>query len=189
MNTLSTADLLDRARGGDETAWRDLVARFAPTVWRVARSFRLGAADSADVCQNTWIALAEKASTIHSPERLSAWLTTTARRESIRMVGAHKQEVSVDWMEWGTLLRDEQQPEERVIRSNRDDLLWRAFNQLSERCRQLLGLMAFAPELSYPRLAHAVGVATTSVSTTRARCLDILRRKLTILGMPDEVAG
>ncbi|RLK60595.1 RNA polymerase sigma factor [Actinokineospora cianjurensis] len=188
MDALSTTDLLRDALAGEQTAWRELVGRYAPLVWQVARAHRLSPADAADVSQNTWITLAEKAGTIRTPERLGAWLATTARRECLRVLGARTREISTDQVEW-IARQDDYGPEAAVLRSDRDDFLWRAFEQLSQRCRSLLGLMAFAPELSYAQLAKAVGVAGTSVSTTRARCLDVLRRKLAIIGLPDEVAG
>ncbi|GAA3020766.1 RNA polymerase sigma factor [Actinokineospora globicatena] len=188
MDTLSTTDLLHDALGGGQAAWRELVGRYAPLVWQIARAHRLSLADAADVSQNTWITLAEKAGTIRTPERLGAWLATTARRECLRVIGARSREVSTDQVEW-IVQRDDYSPEAAVLRSDRDDLLWRAFEQLSQRCRSLLGLMAFAPELNYAQLAKAVGVANASVSTTRARCLDLLRRKLAVFGMPEGATG
>ncbi|GAA3004115.1 RNA polymerase sigma factor [Actinokineospora diospyrosa] len=188
MNAPSTPDLLRAALDGDQAAWRELVGRYAPLVWQVARAHRLNVADAADVSQRTWITLAEKAVTIRTPERLAAWLATTARRECLRVINARPREVSTDRIDW-MLTQDDHGPEASVLRSDRDDLLWRAFEQLSQRCRRLLGLMAFAPELSYAQLATATGVANASVSTTRSRCLDVMRRKLAILGMPEGATG
>ncbi|MBM7770539.1 RNA polymerase sigma factor (sigma-70 family) [Actinokineospora baliensis] len=188
MNAPSTPDLLHAALDGDQTAWRALVTRYAPLVWQVARAHRLTLADAADVSQHTWITLAEKAGSIRAPERLAAWLTTTARRECLRVISARPREISTDRIDW-IVTREDHGPEASVLRSDRDDLLWRAFEQLTQRCRQLLGLMAFAPELSYAQLARAAGVANASVSTTRSRCLDVMRRKLAILGLPEGATG
>ena len=43
------ASLLARANEGDESAWNELVQRYAGLVWSVARSFRLSAATTDDV--------------------------------------------------------------------------------------------------------------------------------------------
>ncbi|MGH3859500.1 RNA polymerase sigma factor, partial [Actinokineospora sp.] len=90
---MDTAELVRRAGTGDQAAWRDLVDRHAGLVWRVARAHKLDDADAADVSQSTWIALAENLPTLRSPERLSAWLATTARRECLRMIADRGREV------------------------------------------------------------------------------------------------
>ncbi|GLZ38276.1 sigma-70 family RNA polymerase sigma factor [Actinokineospora sp. NBRC 105648] len=181
-----TTDLLARAVDGDQRAWRALVERYAGVVWRVARAHRLSEADAADVSQNTWVALAEHAATLHSPQRLAAWLTTTARRECLRVLNRREVPVEPGWVDapWA-----DEWPEAIALRGFRDDLLWRAYNTLNERCRRLLGLMAYAPELSYAQLGRAIGLGTSSVGTARGRCLHALRKQLAVLGMPDEAAG
>ena len=94
--TASVAELLSAAEQGDRAAWRELVARFTPTVWAVARAHRLDRADAADVVQNTWLSLLENMNGIHDPARLAAWLATTARRHSLRVVAARRRETPVD---------------------------------------------------------------------------------------------
>jgi DNA-directed RNA polymerase specialized sigma24 family protein len=49
---------------------------------------------------------------------------------------------------------------------------------LSQRCRQLLGLLAHAPELTYVQLSRALGLKLSSIGRTRGRCLEELRHKL-----------
>ncbi|SDI65719.1 RNA polymerase sigma factor, sigma-70 family [Actinokineospora alba] len=186
---MDTAELVRRAGTGDQTAWRDLVDRHAGLVWRIARAHRLDDADAADVSQSTWIALAEHLPTLRSPERLSAWLATTARRECLRMIADRGREVRAS--EWSDVVDHEGEhrwPETATLRGERDDTLWRAFAALPDRCRSLLGLLAFAPDLSYAQLGRAVGIAVGSIGQTRGRCLDALRRKLIALGLPGEVA-
>jgi DNA-directed RNA polymerase specialized sigma subunit len=43
------ADLVTRARHGDERAWDALVERYAPLIWSTCRRSRLGRADADDV--------------------------------------------------------------------------------------------------------------------------------------------
>jgi RNA polymerase sigma factor (sigma-70 family) len=172
--TTSSDDTVWRARAGDENAWQELVRRYTPVVWKTARSLRLDGADAADAVQNTWVACAEHLPTLRRPERLAAWLTTTARRESLRILLRGRREVPVAEVDDvpGT------GPESQVLRADRDRLIWAAFDELSPRCRQLLGLLAFAPELTYAQVSRAVGLQESSVGRTRGRCLDELRRRL-----------
>ena len=55
-------------------------------MWAVGRRHRLSAADAADVSQTTWLRLVEHLERIENPERIGAWLATTARHESLRVL-------------------------------------------------------------------------------------------------------
>src|ERR1700716_3960402 len=78
--------LVAAAAGGDEGAWSELVDHFAGLVWSVIRGYRMSAADAADVSQTTWLRLAEHIHKVREPERIGAWLATTAGRECLRMI-------------------------------------------------------------------------------------------------------
>jgi RNA polymerase sigma factor (sigma-70 family) len=82
----AVALLVEAAADGDQEAWNALVERFASTVWAIARGHRLNAADAADVFQTTWLRLVENLDRIQQPERVGAWLATTARRECLRLL-------------------------------------------------------------------------------------------------------
>jgi hypothetical protein len=72
------ATLLEAARHGDQAAWDGLVARFNGLVWSIARGYRLDVADAHDAVQMTWLRLVENLNRISEPDRLAAWLATTA---------------------------------------------------------------------------------------------------------------
>src|SRR5262245_50547155 len=78
------AELVQAAADGDRDAWDALVDRFNGLVWSVARSHRLSTIDASDVVQTTWLRLVENLGRLQDPERVGAWLATTARRESLR---------------------------------------------------------------------------------------------------------
>ncbi len=60
--------------------------RYRGMVGKVARSYRLSDADTADVLQNTWLRAFERIDTVREPDRLSGWLATTARRECLAVL-------------------------------------------------------------------------------------------------------
>lgn len=178
------ARLVRRASAGDQDAWRQLVARHGRVPWAVARHYGLPAADAADVSQNTWLNLATGLRGLRDPGRLSYWLSTTARREALRVIAARDRELPESG--WDHRTDESKPPETVVLTSERDFLLWQAFSGLSERCRQLLKLMAHAPELSYAQLGKTLGLSPHSVGPTRGRCLDILRRRIAAAGIIEE---
>lgn len=177
MDNSTLTDLVALARTGDQQAWRDLVERFSKLVWSVARSHRLGHADSADVCQTTWLRLAEHLHSLRDPSRLPGWLATTARRESLRVIASRRRETP-DPMPGEPDPDPTHGPETIVLIEDRDTRLWQAFDGLSERCQQLLKILSSAPELSYQDVGSVLGIPIGSIGPTRGRCLEILRRRL-----------
>jgi len=165
--------LISRAGDGDEEAWRELVRRHEALVWTVVRAHGLHGADAADASQSTWAALAEHLPRLRQPHRLSAWLVTTTRRECLRIKLRGCREVPQDNMEF---------PVEPEFPTGEEELLWAAFRRLSPRCRELLGLIAHAPELTYVQVSRALGLRLASIGRTRARCLEHLRRKVLLTG-------
>lgn len=178
------ADLIKRAGAKDQLAWRQLVSRFGSLVWGVARSHRLDHADAADVSQTTWLRLAENLHTLRDPSRLPGWLATTARRESLRVLAGRRREAPGD-------LPDEPdhdrvtRPETSVLTADRNQRLWQAFQEISERCQQLLRLLATSPELSYAEAGAILDIPVGGIGPTRLRCLQALRRRL----VPDDFTG
>jgi RNA polymerase sigma factor (sigma-70 family) len=190
LDQLEVTELVRLARARDRDAWNELVRRYAPLVWRVALSFRLDHADAKDVSQHTWFALAERLAGLRDPERLAAWLVTTARREALRMHELRRRELRPAWWPDGVEeTAPDRCPERCALLNARDRLLWRAFAALPENCRRLLGLIAHAPELRYPQVAQLLGVKPSTIGSSRHRCLHALRRKLSVLGIDEEVAG
>lgn len=179
-------ELLAAAERGDRAAWRELVARYTPTVWAVARSHRLDRADAADVVQNTWLSLLENMNRIHNPAGLAAWLATTARRHSLRLLAARRRATPVD------VARLDGEPADpcdiAVLRDVTNASLWRAFTRLSERCQRVLRVLVHSPEMSYEQVAVAVGIPVGSIGPTRGRCLAELRRKASLSGLFPEDA-
>ena len=167
-------ELVPAAAAGDQAAWNELVERFQGLVWATARSFRLSRADAADVAQTTWLRLVENLDRIREPERLGAWLATTARREALRHLRLHGRELASDEADLFEAPVDDPL-EVALLTEERDTALWRAFAQLSERCQTLLRLLVSEDEPSYDAIGAALDMPVGAIGPTRMRCLDKLR--------------
>ena len=175
-------ELVERARTGDQAAWNEVVDRYTWLIWTVARDHRLNCADASDVCQLTWLRLAEQLRDLRKPEKLHAWLVTTARRESLNLLRA-----KVSRSDIAVLAEAVDSAEHDVMRDVRDEILWRAVNSLPRKCRLLLRLVAHNPELSYADLGGAIGLAPGSIGPEKRRCLATLRTRVLAAGLTREV--
>lgn len=178
---LDTVTLLESAAAGDQRAWDSIVDRYSGLVWSVARGFRLGAADAADVHQATWLRLVEQLGKIRDPHRLGGWLATTARREALALLRrANRDLPTSDLLTLEPRDADQSEPDEGMLRHERDRDLWRAFDQLPSNCQSLLRLLLIDPPPSYAEVSAALEVPIGSIGPTRSRCLEQLRRKVAV---------
>ncbi|MGH3434893.1 MAG: RNA polymerase sigma factor [Sciscionella sp.] len=182
--TESETGLVARAASGDEHAWRTLVDRHGHVPWVIARQHGLCHADAADVSQTTWLRLATGLHALRDPSRLVYWLATTARRESLRLIATHRRESPEET--WEIRAGTTDPPDIVLLGTERDTVLWHAFAALPDRCRQILKILAYAPDLSYAQIGRAIGISPHSVGPNRRRCLDQLRRKVTAAGIFEE---
>jgi RNA polymerase sigma factor (sigma-70 family) len=174
--------LIRAANAGDEAAWGAIVERFAGLVWATARAHRLAPAEAADVVQTTWLRLVENLDRINDPERVGAWLATTARRECLRHIRLQGRELPTGddaLFEAPT----EALVEQRLITRERNAALRRGFARISERCQALLRLLAATEPLSYEEIGAALGMPVGAIGPTRSRCLDQLRRTPELAGL------
>jgi RNA polymerase sigma factor (sigma-70 family) len=169
------ADLLRRAADGEQAAWDTLVDRFSSLVWSTARAHRLSRDDAADVAQTTWLRLVEHLDRIREPERVGAWLATTARHESLRVIRRSSREQPTDDADLFEAPADDV-ADRLLVDPQADGVLWRAFAALSERCKSLLRLLMSDAEPTYEEVGAALGMPIGAIGPTRQRCLDRLRR-------------
>jgi RNA polymerase sigma factor (sigma-70 family) len=172
------ASCLERARDGQVGALDEVVRELNPLLWQVARAQGLGAEEAADVVQTTWLELLRRLHDVRSPQALTAWLVTTTKREAWH-VNARLRKAAPDGEAVLEARPDDgPAPYERLITDERDRVLWRHFQQLSERCRELLRIVAQADRPDYSVVAEALEMPRGSIGPTRGRCLAKLRELL-----------
>lgn len=172
------ATLVKFAALGDEDAWHQLVERFAPLVWTVARSHGLDHANAADVHQTTWLRLVENLDRLREPAAIAGWLVRTARHESLRVKRSANRERPTDEHDDNERAAENDTPESALLLDEERQAVYRAFGRLTEQCQRILRVTAMAPSTSYEEVAAELGVPRGSIGPTRGRCLRHLRRLL-----------
>jgi RNA polymerase sigma factor (sigma-70 family) len=175
---LDLAALVAAADAGDEGAWATLVKRFSGLVWSVVRAHGLGGADAADVCQTTWLLCVEHLGSVRQPESLGAWLATTARHESLRVLRRSFRQVPTDVDIDAPVEDDLAAIDARSAADEQRRALWSAFERLSPPCQSLLRVFMADPPPSYNEVAAALEMPIGSIGPTRGRCLERLRQAL-----------
>lgn len=162
---------------GDAAAWENIVRKYQSLVYTVALRSGLSRADAADCFQHTWLALWENRQRIANPSRISAWLTTTAKREALRLLRLRtlngQQRVGDHHVDGNPL------PDEEILSLERLAHLEIGMQQLGPQCRKLMELMFFEPEeTTYKEIAEKLGVAVNSLGPLRKRCMENLKKIL-----------
>ncbi len=187
------ADLVTRARKGDQQAWDVLVERYSPLIWSICRHYRLSRADAEDVGQRTWLQFVNHLGAIREPAALPGWLTTTTRRECNQIVHAARGRQAA-----GQLL-DENIPdkqirtaEQELLAAERHAALREAFTCLSPSRQQLMAMLIDDPPVPYTEISARLGIPVSSIGPTRRRCLDQIRHHPAIAALingEDETAA
>ena len=180
------AALVARCRRGDAAAWAALVQRYQRIVYTVALRTGHDAHVAADVFQIVFARLVEHLPRIADPQRLQAWIVTTAKREALllrrrgaRTVSMTRDDADADDAapDWD-LADDAALPEEALDELQQAHRLRLALERLDRRCRELLALL-FRDEdeaVAYDEVARRMDMPQGSIGPTRARCLAKLRR-------------
>lgn len=187
------ASLVARCRCGEAAAWGLLVKRYQRLVFAVVCRTGLDEHAAADVFQTVFSRLIEHLPRLAQPERLQAWIVTTAKREALRTRQLGRRNVSLtrdeddgDAALEDTLVDDAPLAEEALAELQQLELLRHAMDRLDAHCRSLLELV-FRDEdehLPYDEVARRLGVARGSIGPTRSRCLDKLRRLVQSFAAP-----
>jgi RNA polymerase sigma factor (sigma-70 family) len=177
------ANLVMQARAGERDAWEELITRFDGLIVGIARSFRLNCDDVADVAQTTWLRVFESVDRIRQPERIGAWIATTARRECLRllrMAGRERPTEDVDIHESAPAFAT---PGEQLIDAEERAAVRAAVAGLPDRHQRLMGLLMAHGRPSYARVARTLDMPVGSIGPTRMRAIDRLRNDPNVIAI------
>lgn len=181
----SDLQLVLACRRGDQLAWERLILRYQRLIYAIPLRAGLDEDQAAEIFQDVFTTLFQKLNDIEEPERLHAWLVTTARRKTWRTIskeqGRSRSDIDADIpADEAAAIRDEAPlPDEQLLILEEQHRIRTAVSSLDERCRTLLHMLFYRTEPpSYAELAASLGIPEGSIGPTRARCLAKLLRIL-----------
>ncbi|HEV8167973.1 MAG TPA: sigma-70 family RNA polymerase sigma factor [Pyrinomonadaceae bacterium] len=178
----SDLQLVLACRRGDQLAWEKLIRRYQRLIYAIPLRAGLDEDQAAEIFQDVFATFFQKLNDIQEPEKLQAWLVTTARRKTWRTI-AKSQTLTQDDSEAAdsaATVRDETPlPDEQLLILEEQHQIRTAVSMLDERCQKLVQMLFYRGQPpSYAELAAELGIPEGSIGPTRARCLAKLLRIL-----------
>jgi RNA polymerase sigma factor (sigma-70 family) len=175
------AALIARCKEGDGPAWEVLVHRYQRLVYAIVMRMQFDEHAAADVFQTVFARLLEHLPRLADPNRLQAWIVTTAKRESLLQRKRARRAVSLtpesDDDEAIDIVDDALLPGDALESLQQHNLVREAMEAIDLRCRELLSLLYYEDDkTAYDEIAAQLGIPLGSIGPTRARCLEKLRK-------------
>jgi RNA polymerase sigma-70 factor (ECF subfamily) len=173
----SDAELARKCRDGDPGAWRELVGRFSPLVYRLTLRMLRSTVEAEDASQKTFLRVHRSLGTYDPGRPLGAWISRIAYHVALRRLGDSSARGLADVEP--DELRDEGAagPEDGAEARETESLVDEALDRLSAQDRALVTLR-YREGLSDAELAEATGMPVGTVKTRLFRARALLRRLL-----------
>ena len=181
----SDLQLVLDCRRGDQLAWEKLIRRYQRLIYTIPLRAGLDEDHAAEIFQDVFTTFFQKLNEIEEPDKLQAWLVTTARRKTLRAISKSQirkrsSDRAAEQAHEAAQIRDEAPlPDEQLLILEEQHRIRTALSLLDERCRTLLQMLFYGREpASYAEIAAALGIPEGGIGPTRARCLAKLLRIL-----------
>lgn len=162
------------------------MSRYQRLMYAIPRRAGLDDDRAAEVFQEVFTTLFQKLNDIDDPDRLHAWLVTTAKRKTWRLISKdrlggqmHRGDDEDGDEDLARIADDSPLPDEALLKLEEQHRVRTALGGLEERCRKLLTMLFYQSETpSYSEIAVSLGISEGSIGPTRARCLEKMLRLL-----------
>jgi RNA polymerase sigma-70 factor (ECF subfamily) len=186
LESSSEADLARSCRQGDPGAWRELVRRFTPLVYRLSYRMLRDGAEAEDVSQEVFLRMHRSFDTYDPTRSLAPWVSRTTYHACLRRLQTTARRASQLERE-PSLTADggAPSPEQSAEASEAAALLARAVEELPAQDRALLDLR-YREGLSDAEVSEATGMPVNTVKTRIFRARAKLRALLAPLLLRSE---
>jgi len=189
---MDQAQLLQRCQAGDELAWEVLVRTHQGRVCSIAYSY-VGEQDEAlDLAQEIFVRVYHRLDTCADPDKFVSWLTRLARNACIdhlrrRKARPPRQDIPAEDMV--TLRAGGLNPEEQLLRTQRERAVHRALQDLSEINREII-ILKDIQGLPLEEIAGMLDLPLGTIKSRSSRARVELAKAITALdGGPDGAGG
>jgi len=168
--------ILKRIAIGDREALAELYNRYQQHLFRYLLQLTPDYGLAEEMLQDTFVAVWKSARTFEGRSSVLTWLIGIARRQAHNTLRRHKLP-TLDETVLEELIATEPEPEDFALASVARDELTAAFKQLTPVHREMIVLI-FIEELSYPEVAHVLGIPVGTVKSRLSNAKRMLRTLL-----------
>jgi RNA polymerase sigma-70 factor (ECF subfamily) len=170
----SDADLVARARAGDDAAFGALVGRYQAATLRLAAAVCGSVDDAADIAQEAFVKAHRSLAKLADPSMVRPWMMRIVANEAKNHLRSRARRHQREERYGSWVVGAVPDPESSVLDADAARSLGVALARIGTRDRQVLGYRYFAG-LSEAETARALDVATGTVKSRTARALARLR--------------
>jgi RNA polymerase sigma-70 factor, ECF subfamily len=180
-------NLVERAKSGDQSAFRAIMEQHNRRLYRVARAVMKDDTEAEDVVQETYIHAFSNLANFRGDSSIATWLTRIAMNEALGRKRKQRATVTSESVETAQetsaqviqfpAVDTETDPERSAARREIRKLLERAMDALPEPFR-LVFIMRDVEEMSIEETASHLGIRPETVKTRLHRARRLLRRSL-----------
>src|SRR5438105_1687441 len=175
--------LVKECLSGNEEAWSQLIEKYKALIYSIPVKYGLPAQEAADVFQATCMELLARLPDLREPRALPKWLIQVAHHQCWNWKRQSQRVVSRDS---DPALPEPETPavaETLVQQTEEEQRLREAMATLDPKCRRLVELLFLeTPSRPYSEVARELGLAVGSIGSTRQKCIERLRQRLSELG-------
>jgi RNA polymerase sigma-70 factor, ECF subfamily len=172
--------LLERYRGGDAAAFRDLVVRYQRPVYNAAFWILRNADDARDVAQTVFLRVAERADDYDPKHKLFSWIYRIAVNEALNLLRRNGREEALD-EDVDYPGDDRADPQRQLEDGERTRLVRTALMKMNVSDRTVITLRHFS-ELTYREIGDALGIEEKTVKSRLFEARQRMRALLPDLG-------
>jgi len=181
------SQLVAKAREGDSAAYNQLMTRYSPKIYRLAKHITQHEEDAEDVLQETFLKAFEHLGDFQGQSKFYTWIVRIAVNESLMKLRKRKSDRTVpldEPLDTGedTVVREiavwDENPELQYSREELGQILDEAVQSLRPVFRTVFVLRDIE-ELSTEETAEALGISVPAVKSRLLRARLQLREKLT----------
>lgn len=177
----SVEALIAGCRKGDRHDWAELIDRLAPVIFSACYRIRLSREESYDVFGKVSLLLLENLDKVRHDERIYGYVSTIAHHEA-KAMKSRSRRLDLKLRHWDAISNagaGQDFYKSRLESEEELDMMSRAFEALSHKCRELLRLLFFeTADVSYRDISRQLGIPISSIGPTRGRCLEKLRQNM-----------
>ena len=180
-------NLVERAKSGDQSAFRAIMEQNNRRLYRVARAVMKDDTEAEDVVQETYLRAFFNLSKFRGESSLTTWLTRIALNEALGRKRKQRAMVTLETVETAQqtsaqiiqfpAMNTETDPERSAAQSEIQRLLERAMDALPEPFRVVF-VMRDVEEMSIEETAFHLGIRPQTVKTRLHRARRLLRQSL-----------